>query len=85
MVMFQIPITRLLQIYIGMGAMVAFLLLFRISDANALTAYAILVFAVLLILWLILGSWGLFRSQLKLRELILLTREVVQGDERAAG
>ena len=67
------------------GAMVAFLLLFRIADASTLTAYAILVFAVMLIIWLILGSWGLIRSQLNLRELISFTRDVVQGEESAVG
>jgi hypothetical protein len=67
------------------GVLVAFLLLFRITVANTLTAYALMVFAVLLIIWLILGSWGLIRSQLKLRELIILTRNLVQGNEKAVG
>jgi hypothetical protein len=67
------------------GVLVAFLLLFRITVANTLTAYALMVFVVMLIIWLILGSWGLIRTQLNLRELVSLTRDVVQGNESVVG
>ena len=63
------------------GVLVAFLLLFRITVANTLTAYALMVFVVMLIIWLILGSWGLIRTQLNLRDLISPTQDLVQEDE----
>jgi uncharacterized membrane protein YbhN (UPF0104 family) len=62
------------------GVLVAFLLLFRIADSSTLTAYAILVFAVQLIIWLVLEVWGLFRTHLRLRELISLSGDIVGGD-----
>jgi len=62
------------------GVLVAFLLLFRIADSSTLTAYAILVFAVQLIIWLVLGVWGLLRTHLRLRELISLSGDIVGGD-----
>ena len=62
------------------GILVGFLILFRITDSYALTAYAILVFAVQLILWIILGSWGLISTRLNLGDLINQTREALSRE-----
>lgn len=62
------------------GVLVGFLILFRITDSYALTAYAILVFAVQLILWIILGSWGLISTRLNLGDLINQTREALNRE-----
>ena len=62
------------------GVLVAFLILFRITDSSTLTAYAILVFAVQLFLWIILGIWALTRTHLRLRDLIRQSRDVFRED-----
>lgn len=67
------------------GILVAFLLLFRITGATTLTAYALLVFAVQLVIWLVLGSWGLIRTHMKIGDLLTLTRDVVRGDVPESG
>lgn len=33
--------------------------------------------------WLILGIWGLFQTQMKIKELISPTTDVVQGDTKS--
>jgi hypothetical protein len=63
------------------GVLVGSLILFRITDSTTLPAYAILVFTVQLIIWLILGSWALLRTQLKLGNLIQQSRDVFRGEE----
>ena len=77
------------DMYIGMigvfqGVLLGFLIVFRISDSSTLTAYAILVFAVQLILWIILGSWGLISTGLNLGALISQSREVLNRDSNSA-
>lgn len=60
------------------GVMVGFLMLFKVADASVLTAYSILVFLVMLVMWIILGVWALLRTDLKLGDLISQTRQFVQ-------
>lgn len=62
------------------GVLVGFLILYRITDSTTLTAYAILVFAVQLIIWIIFGIWALFRTQLRLGDLIQQSRDVFRGE-----
>jgi uncharacterized protein (TIRG00374 family) len=58
------------------GVLVGFLMLFRITDSSTLTAYAILVFAVQIIVWVVLGTWAFFRTRLRLGDLIQQSRDV---------
>lgn len=62
------------------GVLVGFLILYPITDSTTLTAYAILVFAVQLFIWIILGTWALFRTQLQLGDLIQQSRDIFQGE-----
>lgn len=62
------------------GVLVGFLILFRITDSSTLTAYAILVFAVQLFLWIIFGIWALTRTRLRLGGLIQQSRDVFRED-----
>jgi hypothetical protein len=62
------------------GVLVGFLILYRITDSTTLTAYAILVFAVQLFLWIILGVWALMRTQMGLGELVQQSRDLFRGN-----
>jgi uncharacterized protein (TIRG00374 family) len=62
------------------GVLVGSLLLLRITDVTNLTAYAILVFTIQLVFWVIMGVWALSRTDLKIKELIDRTRNI-RGDE----
>ncbi|KPK13384.1 MAG: hypothetical protein AMJ56_02075 [Anaerolineae bacterium SG8_19] len=62
------------------GVLIGFLLLFRIADSSILTAYAILVFAIQLVLWVFLGSWGLISTRSRLGDLIQQSRAVIRRD-----
>lgn len=66
------------------GILVGFLILFRITDSSALTAYAVLAGAVQLILWLILGSWGLISTRLSLGDLISRSGEALNRELNSA-
>lgn len=66
------------------GVLVGFLILFRITDSSTLAAYAVLVFAVQLILWLILGSWGLISTRLRLGDLISQSGEALNSESNSA-
>lgn len=67
------------------GVLVAFLILFRITDSTTLTAYAILVFAVQLFLWIILGIWAMARTQMGLGELVQQSRDLFRGNTPLTG
>lgn len=63
------------------GVMVGFLILFRITNSSTLTAFAILVFSVQLILWVILGAWALLSTRMKLGDLIRQSGDALrEGD-----
>jgi uncharacterized protein (TIRG00374 family) len=62
------------------GLMVAILLPFGYINLSEATAYAILVFLVQLVLWLIVAIWGLRRAHLKVSDVIHESREGVQQD-----
>ena len=51
------------------GVIVAVLLPFGLFDVNAAPAYALLVFGVQLVVWIILGIWGLSRTGIKIKAL----------------
>lgn len=57
------------MIGIYQGAIVAILLPFGYFDVNIATAYALLVFGAQLMVWIILGIWGLKRTELKISNL----------------
>lgn len=51
------------------GIIVAFLLPFGFFDVNTATAYALLMFGAQLVVWSILGIWGLRRTDIKISNL----------------
>ncbi|MFA9401541.1 MAG: lysylphosphatidylglycerol synthase transmembrane domain-containing protein [Anaerolineales bacterium] len=51
------------------GIIVAFLLPFGFFDVNTATAYALLMFGAQLVVWSILGIWGLRRTDIKISKL----------------
>lgn len=61
------------------GVVVASLSLLGILGAAELTAYAILSHALQFALWLVLGTWGLAASNLRLSELLQFGRTQVSG------
>jgi len=51
------------------GIIVAVLLPFGLIDVNTATAYALLMFGAQLVVWIVLGVWGLKRTDIDIREL----------------
>lgn len=51
------------------GIIVAILLPFGFFDVNTATAYALLMFGAQLVVWSILGIWGLRRTDIKISKL----------------
>lgn len=51
------------------GIIVAFLLPFGFIDVNTATAYALLIFGAQLVIWIVLGIWGLRRTDIKISKL----------------
>jgi hypothetical protein len=58
------------------GIMVAIMLPFGYLDSSEITAYAIIIFMVQLVIWLVLAIWGLRRAQLNINVII---KEISQG------
>lgn len=73
-----VPPSAPAMIGVYQGVLVGSLLLLRITDVTALTAYSILIFTIQLFFWLIMGVWALFRTDLRLRELINQTSGFLQ-------
>lgn len=71
-----VPPSAPAMIGVYQGVLVGSLLLLRITDVSTLTVYSILVFAIQLFFWSIMGVWALFRTDLKLSELIDRTRNI---------
>lgn len=78
-VLVVLPPSAPAMIGIYQGVLVGFLILFRITDSTTLTAYAILVFAVQLFIWAILGTWAFFRTHLRLGGLIQQSQDAFRG------
>ena len=70
------------MIVVFQAIMVVFLIPFGIADTSELTAYAVLVFGVQLILWTILGIWGLRRTNLKLRDVIRMPKSIPEDQNQ---
>ena len=66
------------------GIMVAILLPFGILNLSEATAYAILVFVVMLVLWFVLAVWGLRKENLRVSDVIHESREGVQQDSQTS-
>ena len=69
-IMVVLPPSTPAMIGVYQGIMVALLAPFGVADTSKITAYAILVFLVMMVLWTILGIWGLRRTRLNLREIV---------------
>lgn len=65
-----VPPTAPLMIGAYQGLLVGTLAVFRVLDASSLMAYAILVQAMQIIFWIIVGVWVLFRTKNSVRDLI---------------
>ena len=57
------------MIGIYQGVIVAILLPFGFFDVNTATAYALLVFGAQLLVWIVLGIWGLKRTDINISKL----------------
>ena len=73
-----VPPSAPAMIGVYQGVLVGSLLLLRITYVTTLTAYSIIIFTVQVVFWVIMGVWALFRTDLKLNELINQTRSSVQ-------
>jgi len=62
------------------GVMVALLVPFGVADTSTVTAYAILVFLVMMVLWTILGIWGLRRTRLNVREIVKFDKTMPEDE-----
>ena len=69
-IMVVLPPSTPAMIGVYQGIMVALLVPFGVADTSTITAYAILVFLVMMVLWTILGVWGLRRTRLNIREIV---------------
>ncbi len=69
-IMVVLPPSTPAMIGVYQGVMVALLVPFGVADTSTVTAYAILVFLVMMVLWTILGIWGLRRTRLNVREIV---------------
>jgi hypothetical protein len=69
MVLTILPPSTPAMIGIYQGITVAILLPFGILDTNEATAYALLMFGAQWVVWIILGIWGIRRTDLKVRNL----------------
>jgi uncharacterized membrane protein YbhN (UPF0104 family) len=54
------------------GVTVSVLVPFQITNTSNLVAYGILLYAVMMIFWVITGLWGVKQTQLNVRELVKL-------------
>lgn len=62
------------------GIMVAVLLPFGVLNLTEATAYAIIIFLVMLVLWLVLAIWGLRAAHLRVSDVIHDTNQVAPDD-----
>lgn len=69
-IMVVLPPSTPAMIGVYQGIMVALLVPFGVADTSTITAYAILVFLVMMVLWTILGIWGLRRTRLNIRDIV---------------
>lgn len=69
MVLAVLPPSTPAMIGVYQGLIVAILLPFGLFDVNTATAYGILVFGAQLLVWMVLGIWGLKRTDIKIRKL----------------
>ena len=74
-----VPPSAPAMIGVYQGVLVGSLLVLRITDATTLTAYSILIFTIQVSFWVSMGVWALFRTDLRLRELINQTRSFVKN------
>ena len=70
------------MIVVNQAMMVVFLIPFGIADTSELTAYAVLVFGVQLVIWTILGIWGLRRTNLKVRDVIRMPKSIPEDQNQ---
>jgi hypothetical protein len=73
-----VPPTAPLMIGAYQGLLVGTLAVFRVLDVNTLTAYAILVQALQIMFWLIVGIWVLTRTKIRLVDFVRGSRELDQ-------
>ena len=79
-IMVVLPPSTPAMIGVYQGIMVALLVPFGVADSSTITAYAILVFLVMMVLWTILGVWGLRRTRLNIREIVKFDKTMPEDD-----
>ena len=79
-IMVVLPPSTPAMIGVYQGIMVALLVPFGVADTGTITAYAILVFLVMMVLWTILGVWGLRRTRLNVREIVKFDKNIPEDD-----
>ena len=77
-----VPPSAPAMIGVYQGVLVGSLLMLRITDVTTLTAYSILIFTIQLLFWVIMGSWAVFRTDLRLKELIKQTSSFLQEGDK---
>jgi uncharacterized membrane protein YbhN (UPF0104 family) len=79
-IMVVLPPSTPAMIGVFQGILVALLVPFRVADTPTVTAYAILVFLVMMVLWTILGIWGLRRTRINIREIVKFDKTMTPDD-----
>jgi uncharacterized protein (TIRG00374 family) len=74
-----VPPTAPLMIGAYQGLLVGTLAVFRVLDASTLMAYAILVQAMQIIFWIIIGVWVLFRTKISLTDFVRSSRRTADS------
>lgn len=79
-IMVVLPPSTPAMIGVYQGVMVALLVPFGVAETSTITAYAILVFLVMMVLWTILGIWGLRRTKLNIREIVKFDKTMPEDE-----
>jgi uncharacterized membrane protein YbhN (UPF0104 family) len=82
-IMVVLPPSTPAMIGVYQGIMVALLVPFQVASTSEVTAYAILVFLVMMVLWTILGIWGLRRTRLNIREIVKFDKNMPADTDQA--
>jgi uncharacterized protein (TIRG00374 family) len=87
-VLVVLPPSTPAMIFVYQGLLVTLLLPFKVAEASNLLVYAILIFSVQMIFWLLTGIWGLKNTKLKVRDVIKLpgvnTEDLTSDDAQQA-
>jgi uncharacterized protein (TIRG00374 family) len=84
-IMVLLPPSAPAMIGVYQGIMVALLAPFQVANNSTVTAYAILVFLVMMVLWTILGIWGLRRTRLNIKQIVKFDKSMQDENNLQTG